>query len=79
MRNMEIKDQVKAAATMLIVIADTIREAKSIPSGHLYAILMPYMSLETYTSIINGLKDAGVVKESNHLLTWVGPEKEVAK
>lgn len=31
------------------------------------------MTLDAYNGIISALKSAGLVKEQNFLLTWVGP------
>jgi predicted transcriptional regulator len=68
------KEQIKAAIETLRAIADTIREAKRIPSGTLYAVLMGKMSLETYEKIIGTLKNTGLVRETeSHLLEWAGP------
>jgi hypothetical protein len=53
-------------------VADAIRELGSVPSGHLYASLMGQMTLDTYYQILAALKDAGLVKEENHLLTYIG-------
>ena len=64
----------RAAAIKIVdIIFDTIKETgdQGIPSGHLYAMLMEYMSLETYNTIINTLKLAGRVKETNYLLTAI--------
>lgn len=36
-------------------------------------LLRPYSS---YEGIINTLKNAGLVSESAHLLTWIGPKLE---
>jgi hypothetical protein len=55
------------------VIAYTIRELGSIPSGHLYALLMGDMSLDTYNGLIDLLKRTHMVAEKNHMLTWIGP------
>ena len=51
-------------------IDDAIKEAgeDGIPSGHLYAMMMDLMSLDTYDSIIDLLKKAGKVKEEDYLL-----------
>jgi hypothetical protein len=67
-------DRVKQAVTLLLAVADAIKELGSVPSGCLYASLMQTgMSLETYTRIINVLKKQNLVVEHHHLLTWVGP------
>ncbi len=67
------KEQVGAALDNVRVLADAIRTAGSIPSGHLYAVAMNTMSLATYQQIIGVLKGAKLVEEKNFLLTWVGP------
>lgn len=59
-----------ALETMLEAIAAAGEEG--IPSGHLYAMLMPYgMKLDTYQTLLGMLKKAGRVKEINHVLTVV--------
>ena len=65
-------NDVKAALGILRAVADTIRELGEVPSGHLYAHLMSKLSLEQYEQVIGVLKQAGLITESNHLLTWVG-------
>ena len=65
-------NDVKAALGILRAVADAIRELGEVPSGHLYAHLMGKLSLEQYEQVIGVLKQAGLITESNHLLTWVG-------
>ena len=65
----------KLGLTLLRIIAETIREAKEIPSGHLYAHLMDKIDLETYNSMIQTLKNTGLVKEEFHVLKWVEPKE----
>ena len=69
------KDQVGAAIKATAVMAEAIREAGEIPSGHLYAMVMGNMDLPTYNGIIKVLKGTGLVKESANVLTWTGPMK----
>ena len=64
-------NDVKAALGILRAVADAIRELGEVPSGHLYAHLMSKLSLEQYEQVIGVLKQAGLITESNHLLTWV--------
>ncbi len=71
------KTQVVAALQTLAAVAEAIRELGSVPSGHLYAQLMPSgMTLSTYQAIIGKLRRAGLITESNNLLTWVAYTKE---
>ena len=65
-------NDVKAALAILRAVADAIRELGEVPSGHLYAHLMSKLSLEQYEQVIGVLKQAGLITESSHLLTWVG-------
>lgn len=56
------------------LIYDAIKEAgnSGIPSGHLYAHVMSYMSLDTYQHLIDILKyDLKKVTEENYLLKAV--------
>jgi hypothetical protein len=64
----------KSAALRIIqAIAEAIREAGKIPSGHLYAVLMEKgITIEQYENIIGLLKRTGLVKESASVLIWVG-------
>ena len=68
--------QVRGAVGVVLAVAEAIRDLKEVPSGHLYAQLMGHMELATYNKIIDILKNAGMVREQNHLLTWTGPNKE---
>ena len=54
-------------------LADAIKALGEVPSGHLYARVMAHMDIHTYDAIIGVLTRAGLVKSSNHLLTWEGP------
>lgn len=65
--------QIKAALGMTVAVAETIRELGSVPSGHLYAQLMNKVDLVGFESLIRNLKNAGLVSESAHMLTWIGP------
>lgn len=66
--------QVSGAVQIIGAVAEAIREARSIPAGPLYAMLMGRMSFESFGRIITILENAGLVSEKNHMLTWVGPE-----
>lgn len=66
------KEQVSAAIRITQAVAEAIRELKEVPSGQLYARLMSVLSLSQYNQIIDVLKKAGVISESNHLLKWIG-------
>jgi hypothetical protein len=68
------QQQVAAILRLIQSIADAIQEAgdRGIPSGHLYAMLMHKVSLQTYEYAIGILKDAGAVTEQFHLLRWTG-------
>jgi hypothetical protein len=55
------------------VIANAIKEAGSIPNGHLYAMVMEAYTFEEYEKVITVLKNAGIVYElTTHMLIWKG-------
>lgn len=66
------RDQIAPALTILAALADAIRELKRIPSGHLYALLMPKMSLAQYETAIDLLIKAGLVRKASDELVWEG-------
>ena len=65
----------KASQAATLAVSEAIKELHQVPSGHLYAQLMPYMSFEAYTEIISILKESGVIAEDNYMLEWVGTPK----
>lgn len=73
------KEQIVAYINVVKNVADIIRELGSVPSGVLYARLTGIMTLEQYQRILGHLKNSGLIRESNHLLTWVAPAPVEAK
>ena len=68
---MTIAQQIKSTVEIVRAVADAIRAAGSIPSGHLYAHLMAYgMKIQEYEQIIGLLTRSGLVNKKNDLLTW---------
>ena len=67
----DIKEKVKAATELCLIFAEVIRELGSVPSGRLYAHFMHKMDLDTFNRFISTLKDAGLVREQNFMLSWV--------
>lgn len=64
----------KILITMLKEFCEVIRAAGTIPSGTLYASVMPLLSLDQYEKVIEVLKRTKLVTEtSHHLLIWNGP------
>lgn len=72
------KDQVKAGLALLMAVAETVREAGSVPSGTVYAAVMGKVDFVGYCSMLNILKNAGLVAESGNVLTWTGPQPEAS-
>lgn len=72
---MDTKREVRAVVDVIVAVAETVRQVREIPSGHLYAQVMTAgISLATYERVVGVLKGAGLVEERNHVLRWVGPE-----
>lgn len=67
---MTTANELKAGLAALRALADAIRELKQIPSGHLYAQVMAYFSLEAYEKAIRMLCNAGVIRKDGDLLKW---------
>lgn len=67
-------EAVKALVMATHAISEAIREAGQLPSGELYAIVMKYMTLDSYEWIITRLIGAGLIRrERSHMLVWIGP------
>lgn len=73
---MVTKEQIASGIRTVLAVCEIIRLKGSVPSGELYAELMGMMDLESYYKIVGILKSAGLVKESHHLLTYIGPQPE---
>jgi len=57
-------------------VAESIHDLGSVPSGYLYAQVMGYMSVHMYTTILDALIKAKLIKiDKKHLITWIGPKK----
>lgn len=71
--------QVKAAFAITLAVSEAIREAGSIPAGTLYALLCSKVDLQGFEAMVRNLKNAELVSESGHMLTWTGPKIEGGK
>lgn len=70
-----VSAEIKSALSVLQTVAEAIRDAGEIPSGHLYAVLMGMgCSLENYNRILGMLTRSGLVEVTpGHLVRWVAP------
>lgn len=66
------ENEIRATVETIRAIADCIRDAGSIPSGNLYALVMGHLSLSQFQSIIGILERSGLVRQSGHVLHWAG-------
>ena len=64
--------EVTAVIQVVAALAESIRELGSVPSGVLYANVCGHLSMSMYERVIQTLKNAGLVSESGHVLTWIG-------
>ncbi len=62
--------QLVGALMIIDLVHSAVKETgvNGIPSGHLYAMLMGYISVETYQIIINYLVQAKKITNVSHLL-----------
>lgn len=65
--------QMKMALQITTAVLETIREAKRVPSGTIYAAVMGKMDFEAYTKMIDLIVRTGLVKQISHELVWAGP------
>lgn len=69
----QTEKRVEKALQVAHILLDAIKEAgnEGIPSGHLYAACMQFMSLDMFQAYISMLKRAGRVTEQNYILKAV--------
>lgn len=67
---MSTTEQIQGGFAVLQAVSEAIREAKAIPSGHLYANICDKINLPTYEKIIQILKNSTVIRESGNVLYW---------
>ena len=69
------KQDIAAGMTILITVAESIRELGEVPNGALYAMLMSKLSIGQYQRVIDTLIGAGLVaRDKRHMLRWIGPQ-----
>ncbi|MGH9344378.1 MAG: hypothetical protein ACRD19_11535 [Terriglobia bacterium] len=64
---------VARALDIVMIVATAVKEARSIPSGTLYAAVCAKISLTEYDGAIRLLKRQGLISEKHHILTWEEP------
>ncbi len=69
-------EQLAGGIRTVAAVAEAIRELGSVPAGELYAAMMPAgITLESFERIVGILTRAALVRESGHVLHWIGPNK----
>jgi hypothetical protein len=68
------KEQLKAGFNVIVAVTEAIREAKEIPAGTLYAVLMGKVDIQGFEKIVSIVTGSGLVEKRGDLLRWVGPE-----
>ncbi len=63
----------KRITEIVFVLAETIKELGTVPSGHLYAACMANVSFDEYTLAISAMKRLNWITEKSHLITWNCP------
>ena len=64
--------EIGAAIRILAAVGDTIRELKRVPAGHLYALLMPKLTLQQFEQCVGLLVKADQVVREGDELVWKG-------
>ena len=69
------KAQINAALAITLAVSEAIREAREIPSGTLYSMLMSRVDYNGYQAILATLSNAGLIQVMpSHLIRWIGPQ-----
>jgi DNA-binding IclR family transcriptional regulator len=68
--------QLSNALNILRIVAETIRDTNGpVPEGPLYqALATRGCDLPTFERIVTTLVNTGVVRRSNHQLSWIDPQ-----
>lgn len=66
-----LSDREKLIIALATEFGTIIKLSGGLPSGNLYAGCMAYMDLDTYNAVITFMKELGLIKETNHFLTWI--------
>jgi len=66
----QTRDELKAGLIVLAIMAETIREFGSIPSGHLYAQMMGKVTIDGFESAVRTLCGSTVIRKAGDVLHW---------
>lgn len=65
----------KAAARVVMAVADTIREVGEAPAGVVYLALSQWgCSLSQFEMIVSILTDGKLIRRDGDVLFWIGPK-----
>lgn len=64
--------ELQAGLKIMVAAVEAIKDAGSIPSGHLYAAMMGTLSHPAYESMIRQILRTGLVEQTGDTLTWIG-------
>lgn len=68
------KQELKAGLSVVLAVAEAIREAGEFPAGTLYAVLTGRVDIQGFDKIVSIITGSGLVEKRGDLLRWVGPE-----
>ena len=68
----------QASLEIMQAVLKAIRDLKTVPTGELYALVMDFMDLASFTRMTIALVETGMVRRQGHQLVWVDPDREVA-
>ena len=67
------KQEVHGGIGVIVAVAEAVRESKRVPAGTLYTMVMEYLDLASFETVISILKKAHCVQETQaHELVWIG-------
>jgi hypothetical protein len=65
-----LNGQAKAGLSLVVAVAETVKDLGEVHSGTLYAALMDRMTLTQFDRVLDIMKRAGMVTQKDNLLRW---------
>lgn len=64
--------EIHAAMELMATAVGAIRDAGSMPSGHLYAAMSNHLTMGGYEAMLRQILRTGLVRQHGDVLDWVG-------
>jgi hypothetical protein len=71
MRDAMTATNIEKYSAMTCVVAEIIREMKQVPAGHLYALLIAFMTISEFELVIRVLIETRFISRKDHMITYI--------